>query len=172
MNLQKASINNKLELQKICKESYSKVFANHWTGNGLELYLEEQFGNKRLELELINDDYEYFFIKKENKNIGFLKINFKTSDELSDLENCELEKIYILPEYSEMGIGKIAMTEIIKKVKQKSKMLFFLCVIDTNKSAIAFYEKLGFKLHSKTRLEIPDFREELKGMNRMYLKLD
>lgn len=171
MELIKASIKDKSALQEICKQSYAEIFSNHWTGNGLALYLEEQFGDNRLNSELINEDYNYFFIQRNNENIGFLKVNYKTADELSELENCELEKIYMLPKYSGMGIGKLAMKEIIKTVKQKGKMLFFLCVIDTNENAIAFYEKLGFELHSKTRLEVPNFREELKGMYRMCLKL-
>ncbi len=48
----------------------------------------------------------------------------------------------------------------------------YLCVIDTNRNAIAFYEKLGFVYHSKTRLEEPFFKEELKGMDRMVLNLN
>lgn len=171
MKLKKVSINDKFALQEICKKSYTEVFANHWTGNGLELYLKEQFGDNRLNMELENDDYEYFFIKKNHQNIGFLKVNYKTSVELSALDNCELEKIYILPKYSGMGIGKMAMNKMIEIIKQKGKMIFFLCVIDTNKNAIAFYEKLGFKFHSKTRLNALNFREELRGMNRMSLKL-
>lgn len=171
MELVKALIKDKSALQEICQQSYSEVFANHWTGNGLELYLEEQFGDNRLNSELINPHYDYFFIKQNDAIIGFLKVNYKTATELSESENCELEKIYMLPKYSGMGIGKLAMKEIIKNVKQKGKMLFFLCVIDTNKNAIAFYQKLGFEFHSKTRLEVPNFRAELRGMNRMCLKL-
>ena len=70
-----------------------------------------------------------------------------------------------------MGIGKMAMTEIINRVRNHGKKVFFLCVIDTNFSAIEFYKKLGFEFHSKTRLEVPHFREELRGMHRMILKL-
>ena len=172
MELEKVTINHISELQRVCTDSYSQIFADHWTKNGLELYLEREFGTNRLKSELNDADYQYFFIKKGLENIGFIKVNNKSSSELSELDNCELDKIYILPEYSGMGIGKMAMTEIIKQVRKKGKNIFFLCVIDTNKNAIAFYEKLGFEFHSKTRLEIPHFREELKEMNRMCMKLN
>ena len=172
MKLKKANPIDISELQKICANSYSQIFADHWTENGLELYLEREFGTDRLQSELNDTNYEYFLIQKNSKNIGFIKVNHKSSPEYSELENSELEKIYILPQYSGMGLGKIAMNEIINQVRQKGKELFFLCVIDSNENAIAFYEKLGFEFHSKTRLEVPHFREELKGMNRMYLKLN
>jgi diamine N-acetyltransferase len=46
----------------------------------------------------------------------------------------------------------------------------FLCVIDTNTNAIAFYKKLGFTRHGTTRLDLSYFKEELKGMYRMVLE--
>ncbi|TPN85268.1 GNAT family N-acetyltransferase [Aquimarina algicola] len=171
MKLLRATINNISELQEICTKAYSQVFADHWTKNGLELYLEHEFGTQRLHSELKNDNVEYYFITKNDENIGFLKINYTSSNKLSDLDNCELEKIYILPKYSGMGIGKTVMNKIITKIKHKGKKAFFLCVIDTNTNAIAFYEKLGFQFHSKTRLEVTHFKEELRGMNRMCLTL-
>ena len=79
----------------------------------------------------------------------------------------ELEKIYVLPECIGMGIGKMALTDIIQKTKNIGKESIILCVIDTNENTIAFYDKLGFKFHSKTILDIPYFKEELKGMIRM-----
>ena len=159
-------------MQGICTKSYSEVFADHWNKNGLEVFLEGQFGSARLKSNLQDVDTEYFFILKGKEKVGFLKVNFRSLDDLSELDNCELEKIYILPAYSGKGIGKLAMTETIDRLKKRGKELVFLCVIDTNESAIAFYKKLGFKFHSKTRLEIAHFKEELRGMNRMCLKLN
>ncbi len=138
----------------------------------MELYLELEFNTSQLNSELADDDFEYHFVQKNGENIGFIKVNYKSSDELTELDNCELEKIYILPKYSGMGYGKMVMNEIINRIRQKGKKIFFLRVIDTNRNAIVFYEKFGFEFHGKTRLEVPHFREELRGMNRMYLKLD
>jgi len=172
MELITAHQNDISVLQKVCATTYSQIFADHWTENGLELYLEQEFGTERLKFELNDANYNYFFIQKNSENIGFIKVNYKSCSKLSEVDNCELDKIYILPKYSGMGIGKIAMTEVINRIRRKGKRLVFLCVIDSNKNAIAFYEKLGFKFHSKTRLEIPYFKEELKGMERMWLKLN
>ena len=160
------------DLQQVCAESYHQIFADHWTDNGLELYLEQEFGTNRLTLELADPECEYHFIRQEGRTIGFTKINYQSSGLLSEMDNCELEKIYILPGFSGMGIGKQTMKELIKRIQLKGKEAVFVCVIDTNKNAIAFYEKLGFQFHSKTRLEIPNFKENLKGMYRMCLRLN
>jgi len=171
MELKKAMINDLLDLQEICKSAYSQHFADHWTDNGLALHLEYQYGKKRLIADLGNLDIDYYFIQVNDENIGFLKVKYQSAEEFSSIDNCELEKIYILPKYSGQGIGKKALSIIIQQVREKGKKLLFLCVIDTNESAIAFYEKLGFDFHSTTRIDAPFFREELRGMNRMVLEL-
>lgn len=171
MKLRKASLSNLLELQSICKKAYAQHFGDHWVDNGLELHLEYQYGTKRLEAELVDKEVDYFFIQQNGLAIGFIKVNYQSSTVLSNLDNSELEKIYILPSFSGKGIGRKAMNQVIKKIRTKRKEMLFLCVIDTNIAAIAFYKKLGFEFHSKTRINAPFFREELKGMDRMVLRL-
>lgn len=171
MQLKKIGIHDISELQEVYVNAYVPVFADHWTENGMEFYLERESNTERLKSDVKDADYEYYFIQKNGKNIGFIKTKDKSSDLFPELDNCELEKIYILPEYSGMGIGKMALTEVIDRARLKGKKLLFLSVIDTNKNAVAFYKKLGFEFHSKTRLEEPNFKEELRGMDRMKIKL-
>lgn len=171
MKLQKAVKSDIHALQSICREAYTQVFADHWTHDGLELYLEQEFGTLRLEQELEDEEYEYYFISEQEEPVGFLKIHYASDPQLSSQENCELEKIYILPRYGGKGLGRKAMTRLLEIVQARSKQLLFLCVIDTNMPAIAFYQKLGFSFHSRTRLEVPNFKEELRGMHRMVLEL-
>lgn len=167
MNLIEATIEDFKSLQELSKEAYLQNFASHWEENGLDLYLEKEFGDERFKSDLNNTTIGYYFIEFENQNVGFVKMNYKTSDELSDLDNCELEKIYILPKYKGLGLGKLALNAVISETIKRNKRSLFLCVIDNNTNAIAFYQKLGFIFHSKTRLEAPYFKEELKGMHRM-----
>jgi len=171
MKLKKATKDNITELQQISLEAYTKNSADHWNENGLEIYLENEFGDKRIKMDLNNSLIAYYLIQSNKKTVGFLKINYETS-QLSIEDNCELEKLYMLPEYAGLGIGKAALKEAIKEIGKLGKQLLFVCVIDTNANAIAFYKKMGFKFHSKTRLEDTYFKEELKGLNRMCLELN
>lgn len=170
MQLEKVPKNKFKLLQKICIAAYTKNFAHHWNENGLELYLEDQFNSQRLKTDLDNPTIDYFFIKVGNQPVGFIKINLNVPfDEYASIDVAELEKMYVLPEMKGQGIGKKALSAIIDQMKIAGKLVFFLCVIDTNISAMKFYEKLGFQYHSKTRLEVPFFKEELKGMHRMFI---
>ena len=79
--------------------------------------------------------------------------------------------MYILPQFQGMKIGKRLLDVAFDIANSHRKEIFWLSVIDTNREAISFYEKAGFKFHSKTRLDYPRFREELKGMWRMSFEL-
>jgi ribosomal protein S18 acetylase RimI-like enzyme len=166
MELRKAFLEDINKLKKICIDAYSLNFYNHWNEGGLEWYLDNEFSDKRLTLDLSDKNTEYYFIEHQEKQVGFIKIKINSSSDFIP-NSVELEKIYVLPECKGMGIGKLALNDIIQKTKNSGIDSVFLCVIDTNENAIAFYEKLGFKFHSKTILDIPYFKEELKGMNRM-----
>lgn len=167
MELKKASIKDLTELKNICIEAYSLNFHNHWNDGGLEWYLDQEFSDERLMSDLSDKKTAYYFIEHKEKQVGFIKIKDNSPSNFYIENSVELEKIYMLPECKGKGIGKWALNDIIKKTEARGKKNLFLCVIDTNETAIAFYEKLGFKFHSKTTLDIPFFKEELKGMNRM-----
>lgn len=165
MELKQAQIKDIIDLKKICIDAYSKNFYNHWNDGGLEWYLEKEFSLERLNSDMANENITYYFILNELKPVGFIKIKDHISSSI--VNTVELEKIYILPKYKGMGIGKLALKDIMKKTQERGIKELFLYVIDTNTKAISFYEKLGFKFHSKTTLDLPYFKEELKGMHKM-----
>ena len=171
MELKKASLEDINELKKICRDAYSLNFHSHWNEGGLKLYLEKEFSNTRLKRDLKDKNINYYLINSKEKTVGFVKIKNNSLPNLPIEDGIEIEKIYVLPAFKGMGIGKLTVDEILKKAKEFGKKILFLCVLDTNKDAITFYEKLGFKFHSKTILDIPYFKDELKDMNRMYMEL-
>ena len=171
MELKRASLEDINELKKICIDAYSVNFHNHWNEGGLKWYLDKEFSITRLKRDLRDKNINYYLINSKEKTVGFVKTKNNSLPNLPIEDGIEIEKIYVLPAFKGMGIGKLTVNEIIKKTKELGKKILFLCVLDTNKDAITFYEKLGFKFHSKTTLDIPYFKDELKGMKRMYLEM-
>lgn len=161
-----------MALKEICTNAYAKNFYHHWNENGLEWYLEREFGDKKLKADLANRNFGYYFIEFGENPVGFVKICYDAEFNKMQHEAAELEKIYVLPEFQGKGLGKSALTEIIKNLKTKGTKIIFLCVIDTNTKAIAFYLKQGFIFHSTTMLDLPYFKEELKGMYRLVLEVN
>lgn len=172
MNIQAIPLTNLQELQQISQIAYSQNFGHHWEGNGLALYLEEQFNNRRLSAELADPGIGYYFIEDEGDTVGFVKIRWQ-SPLPGEVETqcCEIEKIYLLPDQKGKGLGRFAVEYLQQVAIDKGKTILFFCVIDTNTAAMAFYQRLGFDFHSKTSLDAPLFKEELRGMHRMYKRL-
>jgi diamine N-acetyltransferase len=159
-------------LHKICCEAYSQNFYNHWEPGGLEYYLKKSFGYDVLTAELNDKGIQYYVAFLGNEPVAFMKLNLLPNLTGQNMDtDIELDKIYILPQCKGMKIGKKLIDLAFDIAEKNGKEIIWLSVIDTNKGAISFYEKMGFQFHSGTRLDYPYFKEELKGTWRMYLKL-
>jgi len=113
----------------------------------MQKYLSNAFSSEQLTKELLNTGTQFFFLKKDDKILGYFKINeheaqtdFKTKDTL------ELERIYVVPEFQGNGYGKIILDETIKIAKTKGKTKVWLGVWRRNPNAVRFYERNGFKI--------------------------
>ncbi|NNC49814.1 MAG: GNAT family N-acetyltransferase [Flaviramulus sp.] len=162
MKLKKVAISDINDLKNVCVASYSKNYHDHWDGDGLDWYLDREFSIDRLSTDLKDKNIDYYMIEYKLIKVGFIKINNKARSGIKN--SIELEKIYLLPEFKGLGIGKLALNEIIIKATKRGINSIFLDVIDTNQNAITFYNKLGFVCQGKTSLELPKFKVELKGM--------
>ena len=74
MKLRKASIKDKSELAALCIESYTETYHAHWEKDGLAWYLEREFGNQRIALDLSSSSITYYFIEFQGDRIG-LELN-------------------------------------------------------------------------------------------------
>ncbi len=173
MQFKKATIKDILLLQNICIEAYSQSFASHWEAGGLAWYLEQQFGLKQLEQDLTGKAIGWYIMIEDITAVGFAKVKYNASllPEITKATGIELEKLYLLSQHKGKGYGKIALQAIIQEAKDLHKKTLFLYVVDTNEAAIRFYQKVGFEFYNRYRLELPYFKDDLRGMWQMTLKL-
>jgi len=156
----------------LCRKSYAENFAEHWNEGGLDWYLDKVYGWDGLKLDLVNPDINYFVAFVNKEAVGFMKLHLNSSfPGENSINGMEIEKIYFRLPFKGKGIGKKLMMVALQEAKNLRKEIIWLGVIDTNASAVAFYKKIGFEICEKTVLDIPYFKEELKGMWRMKLKL-
>ena len=73
-----------------------------------------------------------------------------------------MDKIYFRLPFKEELVSNL--WQWLGKKQKGEKKIIWLVVIDTNINAIEFYKKIGFEIHSRTILDIPYFKEALKGM--------
>jgi ribosomal protein S18 acetylase RimI-like enzyme len=156
----------------ITRDAYSLNFAHHWEEGGLSTYLDLVFGREVLAVELGNSSIQYYVAFVDDKPAAFMKLNLNSNlPGLAPEMGIELEKLYVLPAFKGVGIGRLFLAQAIRVVKEQEKEVFWLAVLDKNDQGIAFYEKAGFRKHSKMQVHYPKFKEELKGMWRMIMPI-
>jgi len=81
-------------------------------------------------------------------------------------DRCEMKRLYVLPRFRALDIGKALAEEIIKEAKKIGYTWMRLDTVPSMKRARALYESLGFK-------RIPPYRyNPVKGAEFLELKLN
>lgn len=145
ISIQKATLEDIEQLQKIGRETFFETFSSSNTEENMKQYLEEGFSIEKLTDELSNENSEFYFALSETKVIGYLKINFGISQtELKDEKALEIERIYVLKEFHSKKVGQILYEKAIEIANRKNSDYVWLGVWEENPRAISFYKKNGF----------------------------
>jgi diamine N-acetyltransferase len=132
-------------LRNISIETFRETFETQNSPENLNAYLEHAFDRERLEEEMSQPESRFFFIEKNGKTAGYLKVNTGNaqSEEMGD-DSLEVERIYISSRFQKQGLGKILFNHALDLAREEGKERVWLGVWEKNENAIAFYEKLGF----------------------------
>ena len=125
----------------------------------LNLKLIECMNDKNLkEIEAIKDKcYSYyekklrsentiFLIAEEREPIAYIFGEIRKSTSLfKHRKRGIIHDLFVLEGWRGKGVGKVLVNEIKKWFKNKGVSWVLVCVLSTNKNAIKFWRKLGFK---------------------------
>ena len=150
MQIRKLDITDLENLQKISITTFRETFEEVNSEEDMQKYLDENLSLERLKNELENPDSEFYFIENENKNLGYLKLNFGNAQTEKVEENYfEIERIYVLKAFLGQKIGQILFDKAIEIGREKNLEYVWLGVWEENHRAIKFYEKNGFEIFGK-----------------------
>ncbi|NQD70423.1 GNAT family N-acetyltransferase [Sphingobacterium shayense] len=134
-----------VQLQTIGKETFSETFSSSNSKENMGKYLSEGFSSEKLAMELRDKNSEFYFAVSENKIVGYLKINFGSSQtELKDQKALEIERIYVLNAFHGKKVGQALYEKAIEIAKEKCADYVWLGVWEENPRAISFYKKNNF----------------------------
>ena len=141
MQIRKLDITDLENLQKISITTFRETFEEVNSEEDMQKYLDENLSLERLKNELENLDSEFYFIENENKNLGYLKLNFGNAQTEKVEENYfEIERIYVLKAFLGQKIGQILFDKAIEIGREKNLEYVWLGVWEENHRAIKFYE--------------------------------
>jgi ribosomal protein S18 acetylase RimI-like enzyme len=145
ITLKRVFLHDVRELQKISKDTFVETFSAVNSEEDMNKYLEESLSLKKLSSELEDKNSEFYFAEKNNKVIGYLKINFGSSQtELKEDKGLEIERIYVLKDFQGEKIGQLLYNNALSIAKEKHAEYVWLGVWEKNLRAINFYKKNGF----------------------------
>lgn len=170
INIEKISLNEIDQLQKIGRQTFYETFSESNSEENMKSYLDNGFSTDKLKSELNDKNAEFYFAKNDEKIIGYLKINFgQAQTELKDDKALEIERIYVLKEYHGKKVGQILYDKAIEIAKQKNAEYVWLGVWEENPRAINFYKKNGFVEFDKHIFKLGD-DEQTDIMMKLKLK--
>jgi len=138
--------------------TYLDHYADIWSPEGLNAYLERNFNLTRLREELAeNSGIEYFVLHDGERDAGFAKVAAaRAAPGGVGVTGTEVEKIYFLRRATGRGHGETLMRHVLAHAQASGVRVAWLDVLKTNDAGQRFYERLGFE----RRGEIP-FRTDL-----------
>lgn len=157
IEIQKATLTNINELQKIGRQTFFETFSAGNTEENMTKYLEEGFSEEKLTTELNDRNSEFYLASLDHHVIGYLKLNFgQTQTEIKDDKAVEIERIYVLKEFHGKKVGQLLYEKAMQIAKQINAVYVWLGVWEENPRAINFYKKNGFVEFDKHIFKLGD----------------
>ncbi len=165
MEIRKVALTDLKALQIIGERSYTPHYTHLWKPGGVEWYMQRCFSDTVLEKELADENIEYYVIFADSEDIGILKLVLQKPIPNSEIENAlYLEKIYFIKEWTGKGVGRQLIEFAFNRARELRHECVWLMAMDTSDKPIAAYERSGFQIHSRTRLDFEMMKEEFRGM--------
>jgi ribosomal protein S18 acetylase RimI-like enzyme len=157
VSLRKVTLETLPELQVISKTTFQETFANLNTEENMIRYLNEGFGTKKLEQEVLNENSIFYIAEVSDSIIGYLKVNFKDAQTENVIPDAmEIERIYVASSYYGEGVGQLLFEKALQLARVNDVNCVWLGVWEHNPRAIRFYEKNGFTRFDKHIFKLGD----------------
>lgn len=145
IELKKVNIEDIFDLQKVSKQSFIEAFSEDNSPEDMEKYIAHNFSIEKLTGEVSNPESEFYLAFAGSNAIGYFKLNYgNTQTEIKDKDSVEIERIYVLKDYTGMKVGQFLFDKILEIAKASSHKYIWLGVWEKNLRAIHFYKKNGF----------------------------
>jgi GNAT superfamily N-acetyltransferase len=145
--IRRGNLNDVLLLQEIGIKTFDDTFGNTCTKEDMRGVLDLYFNSAQLELELQDENDNFFFFEEDEIVKGYMRINAKHDCPLALFQNkksIELVRLYVLKEFHGTGVANGLMDFAIDFARRKDFNVMYLSVWEYNFRARGFYEKHGF----------------------------
>jgi ribosomal protein S18 acetylase RimI-like enzyme len=125
------------------KQTFGYLFVDRQ--DDLLAYLDRTFGVGKIMRSMGDPRKEYWLAFADGLPVGYAKLKYPSLTPLLDGEGVgQLQKIYVLKDFLEQGIGKLLLQTVLDHSVNLEIDALWLDVLNENARAIRFYEREGF----------------------------
>ena len=138
--IRKATTNDILLIHEMAWVVFPHTYSKILTPEQIDYMMEWMYSEKNLLKQMEEDGHIYYLAFKGNEPAGYLSIQPEGEHVF------HLQKIYVLPSFQGMNLGKLLFEQAIKAVKElhPAPCQMRLNVNRENK-AVTFYQKMGMR---------------------------
>ncbi len=138
LNFKKITIENIPILARLAADIWHEYWTEILTLEQIDYMVENFQSEKAIKNQYENENYTYYFLEFEGKNIGYFGVSEKK-------DYLFLSKLYILKDYRHKGFGGKAFDKIKELAAEKTYNSIQLTVNKYNTNTIKAYNKWGFR---------------------------
>ena len=144
---------------------YPPEYKHLWVNEDCDWYLERCFSQENLVKELEEKNAAYYFVFYNSDRVGILRFVYHTGISKTDKKNATfIHRIYLRRDMQGKGIGKQLFNWMAGQARVNQNEALWLKAMDTQTQALKFYEKEGYQLVDRIRLDFELIHPELRGM--------
>ena len=157
VTIRHCTIGDEIALALLGQATFLESFAGMLDGNDILSHCANQHSISTYLGWLKQDTFSVWMAEIEpgNAPIGYLVIsppNLPITDPRVD--DLEIKRIYLLSPFQGMGLGKRLMQKALDHAKRHNSRRLLLGVHSRNTSAIAFYQKLNYKIVGERKFKV------------------
>lgn len=142
INIRKSNINDLKSIQELNNELFKLEYNNFDSDLIISWPFEEE--GKKYFIDMINNQ-SIFVAEKDNDIVGYLAGTIDKKFTYVDKKTAEIDNLFILDEYRNLGIGKMLISEFKKICKENDVKRIIVTAASKNINAIKFYKAQGFE---------------------------
>ncbi len=167
--IREANLTDHKDIAEVGRKSFKWAFEELFPSDVLVRYLDNTYTEDKITKSLLNKENSYFVAESNRSLVGFLKLKYSCSHNLSSFENqLQLQKIYILPDQANSGLGSKLMKFSEKKIAKISPVLVWLQVYEGNDRAKSFYRRFGYTPIGKDEHLFEEIRIKYTVMSKLF----
>lgn len=149
---------------KVGEQAYRDHYLHLWPDQDPSPYVDTSFRSRLVKTELVQKNNLHFLIRSGETTLGIAKLVLNKNPEgLIFPKPVFLEKIYLLKDYTGMGIGPTVLSVLHAMCRQMGMGYISLTTMQKGR-ALSFYLKMGYEILRKEVLPFENALAEERGM--------